>query len=127
TGTITTGKPVVTDTYFSQKVTSDEQRHYEEMIVSMESKSNHPLAQAIITHYEHVQPVELTVDNVIGVGLVASENNRSYKIGKPSSYEFIPDDLEKQTALYEEDGKTVVYFGLNDEVLALIAIQDIPK
>src|SRR5699024_2716094 len=45
TGTLTTGKPVVTDTFFSSIVTADEQQKYEQLIVSMESKSTHSLAQ----------------------------------------------------------------------------------
>src|SRR5699024_783187 len=58
TGTLTTGKPVVTETYFGNEVTEAAQQQFEEIIVSMESKSNHPLAQAIIQHYEDIQPLE---------------------------------------------------------------------
>src|SRR5699024_12174928 len=53
--------------------------------------------------------------------------NTTYKIGKPDSYDVIPDDIQKQTEAYEYEGKTVVYFGSEERVLALIAIQDIPK
>lgn len=127
TGTLTTGKPVVTDTYFANKVTDDEQAVYEKIIVSMESKSNHPLAQAIINHYEAIHPTTLEVENVIGVGLIATYEDQQYKIGKPSSYTTIPEDVEQQTEQFELEGKTVVYFGRNEEVLGLIAIQDVPK
>src|SRR5690625_2403199 len=48
TGTLTTGKPVVTEVYLGNDVTEDQQKVFNEIIVSMESKSNHPLAQAII-------------------------------------------------------------------------------
>lgn len=127
TGTLTTGKPVVTETYFGDHVTTDEQINFEKVIVSMESKSNHPLAQAIIQHYQDVTPVDMDVDNIIGVGLVATYHNTLYKIGKPSSYSVIPSDIQEQTATFEQEGKTVVYFGSAEEVLALIAIQDVPK
>lgn len=127
TGTLTTGKPVVTETYFGNEVTEAEQQQFEEVIVSMESKSNHPLAQAIIQHYEDIQPLELDVENIIGVGLVATSGDTSYKIGKPSSYHVIPEDIQAQTKNFEREGKTVVYFGSNDKVLALLAIQDVPK
>lgn len=127
TGTLTTGKPVVTETYFGNEVTEAEQQQFEEVIVSMESKSNHPLAQAIIQHYEDIQPLELDVENIIGVGLVATSGDTSYKIGKPSSYQVIPEDIQAQTKNFEQEGKTVVYFGSNDKVLALLAIQDVPK
>src|SRR5690625_3713808 len=71
TGTLTTGKPVVTETYFGDDVTEEQQKSFEKIIVSMESKSNHPLAQAIIKHYGDIVPGEMEVANIIGVGLVA--------------------------------------------------------
>ena len=127
TGTLTTGKPVVTDTYFANEVSETEQATFEQVIVSMESKSNHPLAQAIIKHYDKIIPSEMDVENIIGVGLVGRLNNVTYKIGKPSSYEIIPADIKKQTEVFEHEGKTVVYFGTDDKVLGLLAIQDVPK
>src|SRR5690625_393437 len=127
TGTLTEGKPVVTNTYFGEEVGEDETKKFIQIIVSMESKSNHPLAQAIIQHYDDIQGEELDVENVIGVGLVAQIAGQTYKIGKPSSYSIVPDDIQKQTEVYEHEGKTVVYFGTDEKVLALIAIQDIPK
>src|SRR5690625_4651917 len=97
TGTVTTGKPVVTEVYFGSEVTEEQQKEFEKIIVSMESKSNHPLAQAILKHYDQVSHDELEVENIIGVGLVTMSEKREYKIGKPDSYEVIPDDIQKQT------------------------------
>ena len=127
TGTITTGKPVVTEVYFGSEVTEAQQKEFEKIIVSMESKSNHPLAQAILKHYDQIAPDELEVENIVGVGLVTMSGNTTYKIGKPDSYDVIPSDIQKQTETFEYEGKTVVYFGSEKQVLALIAIQDVPK
>lgn len=127
TGTLTTGKPVVTETYFGNEVTAAQQKEFENIIVSMENKSNHPLAQAIISHYNHLAPADIEVENMIGIGLIAETEQGTYKIGKPSSYPFIPKDIQKQTGVFEQEGKTVVYFGTEEKVLALIAIQDVPK
>lgn len=127
TGTLTTGHPVVTDTYFGGDVTADQQETYIQIIVSMESQSNHPLAQAILKHYDAVELRELEVENLIGVGLLAEIEGTSYKIGKPSSYKVIPTDLQQQTEQFEKAGKTVVYFGADETVVALLAIQDVPK
>ncbi|HLR22482.1 MAG TPA: heavy metal translocating P-type ATPase [Pseudogracilibacillus sp.] len=127
TGTLTTGKPVVTEVYFGEEIKEAQQREFEAMIVSMESKSNHPLAQAIIKHYENIVPIELEVENIIGIGLVTNVGKTTYKIGKPNSYPVIPKDIKNQTDIYEREGKTVVYFGTDDKVLALLAIQDVPK
>ncbi len=127
TGTLTTGKPVVTEAFFGKEVTEAQQEEFEEIIVSMESKSNHPLAQAIIKHYSDIVPTELEVENIIGVGLIATSGQATYKIGKPNSYHVIPEDIQRQTEIFEREGKTVVYFGTNEKVLALLAIQDVPK
>src|SRR5699024_5970395 len=86
-----------------------------------------PLAQAIIKHYENIVPIELEVENIIGIGLVTNVGKTTYKIGKPNSYPVIPKDIKNQTDIYEREGKTVVYFGTDDKVLALLAIQDVPK
>jgi len=127
TGTLTTGKPIVTEVYFGSEVTEEQQKEFEKIIVSMESKSNHPLAQAILKHYDQITPDEVEVENIIGVGLVATVGNITYKIGKPKSYHVIPEDIRKQTEVFEHEGKTVVYFGFEEQVLTLIAIQDVPK
>lgn len=127
TGTLTTGKPVVTEVYFAEEVTEEQQKEYESIIVSMESKSNHPLAVAIIQYYDTVSAKELEVENIIGVGLVAKVKDGTYKIGKPTSIEVVPEDIQKQTEVFEHEGKTVVYFGTEEKVLGLIAIQDVPK
>ncbi len=127
TGTLTTGKPVVTDTFFADEVAVAEREAFIRLIVSMESKSNHPLAQAILIRYQDVKPLDLEVENVIGVGLLAESDGAVYKIGKPTSYVTISDSIQQQTIRYEEEGKTVVYFGTDDQVLALLAIQDVPK
>src|SRR5699024_6794269 len=119
--------PVVTEVYFGEEIKEAQQREFEAMIVSMESKSNHPLAQAIIKHYENIVPIELEVENIIGIGLVTNVGKTTYKIGKPNSYPVIPKDIKNQTDIYEREGKTVVYFGTDDKVLALLAIQDVPK
>src|SRR5690625_6431618 len=54
-------------------------------------------------------------------------NGIQYKIGKPRSMEEIVEDIERETETYEQEGKTVVYFGIDNEVIGLIAIQDVPK
>ncbi|HLR64094.1 MAG TPA: heavy metal translocating P-type ATPase [Pseudogracilibacillus sp.] len=127
TGTLTKGKPVVTDTYFIPSLSSEDISQFEEIIVSMESNSNHPLANAIIEHYPHVEKQIIETENVIGVGLVAKDENNTYSIGKPSSIDQIPDDIHQVTEQFEANGKTVVYFTQNELIKGLIAIQDIPK
>ncbi|WP_162140255.1 heavy metal translocating P-type ATPase [Haploplasma axanthum] len=127
TGTLTEGKPVVTDVYFAKEVNELDKQKYLDILVSMESKSNHPLATAIINYFDVTKKIEVEAENIIGVGLIANYKDKQYKIGKPTSYKTISKELVNVTHEYSNEGKTVVYFGVNEEVVLLIAIQDIPK
>lgn len=127
TGTLTQGRPVVTDVFFESKVTSEDQELYLDILVSMEKQSNHPLADAIIKHFNNRKLVKLTAGNIVGVGLAATYMDVSYHVGKPSSYKNVSQEIVKQTENYEYNGKTVIYFGTDEKVYGLIAIQDIPK
>lgn len=127
TGTLTEGKPVVTDVYFLENVSDAEINKFESVIYSMEKKSNHPLAMAIINHFDGRDVLDIEVENLIGTGLTAEFDGNTYLIGKPTAYGSVSDEIMSHTDTYESEGKTVVYFGLDSKVLGLIAIQDIPK
>lgn len=127
TGTLTKGKPVVTDVFFESGVSKEDESLYLDVLVSMEKQSNHPLAEAIIRHFPNRKTVKLTAKNIVGVGLATEYKNITYHVGKPSSYSHVSYEISAQTENFEYNGKTVVYFGTNEEVLGLIAIQDVPK
>lgn len=127
TGTLTQGEPVVTDVFFDSSVEEDLKQNYLDIIASMEKKSNHPLADAILKHLPEAKDLNLDVDNLVGTGLVTKYSGIDYKIGKPSSYKAVSNEIKQHTEEFESSGKTVVYFGVNDAVAALVAIQDIPK
>lgn len=127
TGTLTTGKPVVTNTYFSKDIEQKQITTYEKIIVSMEKKSNHPLAEAILEYYDKIEPIELDVENQIGIGLIATVNKKTFKLGKPNASFSIPKDIQAKTNKLEHEGKTVVHFSFDNQVVGLIAIQDLPK
>lgn len=127
TGTLTEGKPVVTNQYFKKDLDENQVNLYLDILVAMEKHSNHPLAEAIINHVTINKEIKLEAQNIIGVGLTTKYDNNEYKIGKPSSYNKLNDEITNITSLYESEGKTVIYFGVNNEVVGLIAIQDIPK
>ncbi len=127
TGTLTQGEPVVTDVFFDSSAEENLKQNYLDIIASMEKKSNHPLADAILKHLPEAKDLNFDVDNLVGTGLIAKYGGIDYKIGKPSSYKTVSNEIKQHTEEYESSGKTVVYFGVNDAVIALIAIQDIPK
>lgn len=121
TGTLTKGKPEVTDVHFTS---SNHESRYKQLIVSMERQSNHPLAMAIMRHFEDIESIPLEVNNIIGTGLVATYEGIEYTLGKPSAFSHHDNQLTSQ---YTQEGKTVVYFGTQSEVLAIIAMMDTPQ
>ena len=120
TGTLTQGKPSVTNVEFKS---TDNQDKYIQLIVSMEAKSNHPLADAILDHFNNITTLDIEVENIIGTGLVSTYENITYTIGKPTIFNDSHFDTLKDT--YSNEGKTVVYFGTEDEVIAIIAMMDL--
>ncbi len=89
----------------------------------MEAKSNHPLADAILDHFNNITTLDIEVENIIGTGLVSTYENITYTIGKPTIFNDSHFDTLKDT--YSNEGKTVVYFGTEDEVIAIIAMMDL--
>lgn len=127
TGTLTEGKPVVTDVFFKSDINDVEQKLYVNILVAMEKQSNHPLADGILSHFTEAKPVSLVARNIVGIGLSATYEERNYHVGKPSSYSDVAKEILEQTEKYEYEGKTVIYFGSEQDVLGLIAMQDVPK
>jgi len=124
TGTITMGKPCVTDFIVFKK-----EDDLLSKIYSLEIKSEHPLANAIISY------VKLKESNIInyhvvnyqaieGVGVSGYINNDFYQIGnirclKDKNY--INDKIDKLSL----EGKTTLVIVKNNEVISLISLKDI--
>lgn len=124
TGTLTYGKPSVTDAYFDESV---DEAELIDILVAMEKESNHPLASAILKHFRPQTTPVLSVQNELGRGLSADYQGQTYRIGKPTSFAQVhPDMAAKQVALAQE-GKTVVYLAVNEQVVGLIALMDLPN
>jgi Cu2+-exporting ATPase len=128
TGTITEGKPAVTDFTFSEEAVNREE--LKSILLSIESRSEHPLADAIVKYLgsESKQvPVEF-IESVTGRGVVASYNNRKYLVG---NIRFLNDervvidrDIKWVGDRLQEQGKTVIYFANDKSVLAIVGIAD---
>lgn len=127
TGTITEGKPVLVDKFLADPSNATEIKNYQSIIVSMESKSNHPLADAILEHYKDIEAQDIEVENIIGVGLKTVINNDTYVISKPSYIKKVSETVKVKTEKLAKEGKTVIYFSKNYEVLIIFALQDVPK
>ncbi|WP_314067743.1 heavy metal translocating P-type ATPase [uncultured Vagococcus sp.] len=124
TGTLTAGKPQVTDYFFSD---GTQEQRYTDIIVAMERTANHPLANAILAKFSNETEMNLEVKNDIGKGLVSQVEGRVYRIGKPESFTDVTQAMTDLNHRYSEEGKTVVYFSENEQVVGLIAMMDVPN
>ena len=125
TGTITLGQPQVTD------VIGDGKRVLQ-VAASLEESSEHPLATAIMETV-HTKKISFeTAKNfqaIEGQGVSAILAGQKAFVGNEKlQHDFkMSDKLKSQMASLQDQAKTVVLVGLNDEVIGLIAIQDAPK
>ena len=124
TGTLTQGKPVVTNQFFIDDVNESD---ILDVIVSMEKESNHPLAEAIVQHYQDQKKLTIDVNNEIGKGLVAFYNGSKYQIAKPSEFTEVPLVIEQKIEDLAKQGNTIVLIAKNNEVVGLLALMDIPN
>lgn len=128
TGTITEGKPVVTDILWKPDI---EVTRYMPVLLFMESRSEHPLAEAVVNHLigEGVSvSLKGEFESITGQGVRAVVEGESYFVGnrrllEANHIQWDADQAERADAC-SLDGKTVVYFADSRRVLALIAIAD---
>lgn len=127
TGTITEGKPKVTDELWS---TIDS--HLRSILLSIESQSEHPLAEAVVHYLQGVPMVSITnFESVTGQGVRAKVEVKDYFVGNPSFLKAnqieIYEDFLQKTTIWEAEAKTVIGFANATSVLALLAISDAVK
>ena len=130
TGTITNGEPVVTDMVPAEGVTEESLLA---LAASLEKRSEHPLAKAIL---KYVGDQQLIVEDVSefealpGNGLTAVRNGVKLAGG---NYAFIrtqtevSEDLLKQSEALAEQGKTPMFFSENGRLAGIIAVADTMK
>lgn len=130
TGTLTKGVPEVTDVV----VFNGNEERIMTLTAALEKGSQHPLASAIVKKAEEggLKFNEITVENfqsITGKGVKAKINQNVYYVGSPNLFEEIfPNGVEKavddQIAKLQKQGKTVMVFGTEKVILALIAVAD---
>ena len=129
TGTITKGEPKVTD-IIPFEITENELLKY---AYSIEAKSEHPLAKAIIVKAEELSlnPYEVTDFKAeSGSGLSAEYNGKRIIGGSKkyiSSIIGISNDILSKADKLSEEGKTPLFFMLDNKLLGIIAVADVIK
>lgn len=131
TGTLTNGLPTVTE-FIS--FDDSKQNTYLQIAAAIEKKSQHPIATAITRKADALmlQYDDIRADEFIsfsGKGVQATIEGTTYFLGNPAllneSYPSgIPQLISKKLRHFENEGKTAIFFGSTEEVLAILAVTD---
>ncbi|WP_230407216.1 heavy metal translocating P-type ATPase [Pontibacter cellulosilyticus] len=129
TGTITLGKPTVTDVIWAENVAEKQQA--EQIFYSMESQSEHPIAQAIYTYYKEQGQTTLQLNyfsSLTGQGIEADFDGTRYYAGNEKLLQehkvILPEHLKMAAMQLQEEAKTVIYFADATQALAVFAVSD---
>jgi Cd2+/Zn2+-exporting ATPase len=122
TGTLTKGQPTVSDILTFDSYTDEE---IIGIAASLESKSGHPLAQAILRahHNRPINPVA-NFESITGMGIKGCIDGKEYSLGNIKMFGKVNEDVVKAMGQLQEAGKTPVILGEDDRVVAVIAISD---
>ena len=127
TGTLTEGVPEVTDSFWI----SEASRDMLDILYTAEMKSEHPLASAILSWLKGTEAAEIDADSfesVTGRGIQMQVHGVTYWVGSKGFLEtfkaMVPPEAGREIIRWEEDGKSIVYYGWEAELLAVMAISD---
>ncbi|PCI03115.1 MAG: copper-translocating P-type ATPase, partial [Flavobacteriaceae bacterium] len=128
TGTITEGRPSVTDAIWFDK---SKEKYLAPVLLGLESQSEHPLANAMVSYLsaQGIAPESTdTFESITGMGAKASFGNTTYLVGNEklmnSNSIAIPSAIATQATELKASGKTVIFFSSSDKIEAIFAITD---
>ncbi|WP_339860423.1 heavy metal translocating P-type ATPase [Paremcibacter congregatus] len=127
TGTLTVGKPVVTDIIPMQDFTENDILTY---AASLERGSEHPLAAAIVNGAKSRNISLLSAENfnaVTGKGVQATIDGKSVALGNSAmmaTLDLNTKDISQQAKAMQLEGKTVMFIALDQTLAGLIAVED---
>ena len=136
TGTITSGEPKVTDivpddTFFEEN--GNNAGKLLAIAASVEAKSEHPLAKAIMERAktDEIAVAEVTdFSAVVGNGLTAILAGKMIKAGNlafVSKFVKVSDDMRAKAVEFSKEGKTPLFFAADDRLCGIIAVADTIK
>jgi Cu2+-exporting ATPase len=124
TGTITEGKPVVTDVYWENN-----EDNLKGILLSLEKQSEHPLAEAVVGYFNDVRVTPISfIESITGMGVKGSEVIETYYVGNRRLLDenriTISTELMEHATQWGNQSKTVIWFANSHTALAVIAIAD---
>ena len=136
TGTITCGEPKVTDIVPDETFFEETGNHAGALLAiaaSVEAKSEHPLAKAIMERAktDEIAVAEVTdFSAVVGNGLTAILAGKMIKAGNlafVSKFVKVSDDMRAKAVEFSKEGKTPLFFAADDRLCGIIAVADTIK
>nr|WP_308658107.1 heavy metal translocating P-type ATPase [uncultured Agathobacter sp.] len=136
TGTITCGEPKVTDIVPDETFFEETGKHAGALLAiaaSVEAKSEHPLAKAIMERAktDEIAVAEVTdFSAVVGNGLTAILAGKMIKAGNlafVSKFVKVSDDMRAKAVEFSKEGKTPLFFAADDRLCGIIAVADTIK
>ena len=136
TGTITSGEPKVTDIVPDETFFEEIGKHAGALLAiaaSVEAKSEHPLAKAIMERAktDEIAVAEVTdFSAVVGNGLTAILAGKMIKAGNlafVSKFVKVSDDMRAKSVEFSKEGKTPLFFAADDRLCGIIAVADTIK
>jgi Cu2+-exporting ATPase len=125
TGTITEGKPVVTDVVWTNGETAAE------VLYTLEQQSEHPLAAAVVGYLQEKNTTAVTLEqfeSITGQGVTGRYNGNAYFVGNSKLMKArqvkVDAGMQAKADALQEAANTVIYFAANNRLLAVIAIAD---
>lgn len=129
TGTITEGKPQVTNELWY--IEPDSVNGYKEILYGMEAQSEHPLAEAIVDELKAKgnTPASLSqIQSITGKGIRANKNGNFYLAGNKALLQDYKIPLAPEAAVqvekWQKEARTVIHFASSTQLIAIIAIAD---
>ena len=127
TGTLTYGKLKVSNVYNYSNLSDNELL---QLVGNIETKSTHPIGLAFYDYISENNEQKITVknfENIAGYGIIAKIENQEYILGNRKmveKYSVSNDHLKDEQELTAK-GNSVVYVIRNNEIIALIGLNDI--
>ncbi len=124
TGTITEGKPVVTNDFWTEETPILKQ-----ILFSIEKQSEHPLADAVVSHLKNQNTVSITqFESITGKGAKAEIDGITYFIGNKRLIQeneiLIENAVAQKANQWGNEAKTVIWFANTKKTIAILAIAD---
>jgi Cu+-exporting ATPase len=130
TGTVTEGRPAVTELALAPGGVVESEDELLRLVASLESRSEHPLADAIVAHAKDAglaASAPDAFDSVTGRGVVGVVDGRALAVGNAllmSDYSVGVDALRGDAGRLAAEGKTPMYVAVDGRLAGLLAVSD---